>query len=365
MRKNILFVVPTWSLGGTERVNVALANELSKKYNVSIYTLSTAKQDLFSTEIKVEGRSTAKYNNLLKVSGLLGLLKLDTLNKWVLANHAKNITSFAINHKIDTIILSGPSILLSPAIKKQNPSRKVISWCHNSYSRYFGGYLRYTTHLLAKGLSASDEVVCLTKQDLEGFSQYNEKTLVINNPLTIYPEKQSNLNNKIISWTGRLDNPHKGLDYLAEIAGRLPDGWRISIAGDGDRELFYSLIQENNAEDKIIFNGMLQNNDLQKHYINSSIYLMTSRWEGMPLVLAEAMSFGLPIIAFEQSGSQEVLEDNKYGVLVENGNVEEMMKELGKLIAHEALLKELQKKSLERVKDFKIESIARSWDSIL
>lgn len=60
---------------------------------------------------------------------------------------------------------------------------------------------------------------------------------------------------------------------------------------------------------------------------------MTSRWEGMPLVLAEAMSFGLPIIAYEQSGSDEVLEHGDYGILVSNGNIDSMVENLSLLMA--------------------------------
>lgn len=60
---------------------------------------------------------------------------------------------------------------------------------------------------------------------------------------------------------------------------------------------------------------------------------MTSRWEGFGLVLTEAMSFGLPIIAFENSGSNEVLDNGKYGIVVEQGNVEEFSRELNRMIS--------------------------------
>lgn len=92
---------------------------------------------------------------------------------------------------------------------------------------------------------------------------------------------------------------------------------------------------------------------------------MTSRWEGMPLVLAEAMSFGLPIVAFEQSGSSEVLDDGKYGILVENGNVEAMITELLKLVENPELRKIYQRKSLERVQNFKVEILQKQWQNII
>lgn len=92
---------------------------------------------------------------------------------------------------------------------------------------------------------------------------------------------------------------------------------------------------------------------------------MTSRWEGFSLVLAEAMSFGLPIVAFKQSGSNEVLEGGYYGVLIENGDIEQIVDALLELIASKEKRIEYQKKSLDRVKDFNLNSIAAQWENII
>ena len=92
---------------------------------------------------------------------------------------------------------------------------------------------------------------------------------------------------------------------------------------------------------------------------------MTSRWEGFGLVLTEAMSFGLPIISFDNSGANEVLDNGKYGLLVEQGNVENFSKELNRMISSYELRKEYSQKSLERIIDFDIEHIIKQWDDIL
>ncbi len=92
---------------------------------------------------------------------------------------------------------------------------------------------------------------------------------------------------------------------------------------------------------------------------------MTSRWEGFPLVLAEAMSFGLPVIAFKQSGSTEVLEGGRDGILIENGDIEQIVNALLELIVNKEKRIEYQKKSLERVKDFNLNSIVAQWENII
>jgi Glycosyltransferase len=104
---------------------------------------------------------------------------------------------------------------------------------------------------------------------------------------------------------------------------------------------------------------------LKKHYLKSSIYLMTSRYEGFGLVLLEAMNFGLPIIAFSQSGSKEILNNGKYGILVSNGDVEAMYEKLLDFINDVNLREEYQQKSIKRVKDFSLDAITKQWEKTI
>lgn len=120
-----------------------------------------------------------------------------------------------------------------------------------------------------------------------------------------------------------------------------------------------------NVKNKVVFYGYLKNDDLTKHYLNSSMYTITSRWKGFSLAVVEAMSFGLPIISFGDTGSSELLDQGKYGKLVKNGNVGKIIDELNLFIDKEKLRFEFQKKSLERVKDFYIERIISDWEKVL
>lgn len=364
-KKSLLFVVPSWHLGGTERVNIAIADKLLEKHDVFIYTLSNPNNEALPSDTKVLGEKKYSFELFTSLSGLFGLLHFNVLNRVLMDSKAKKITKICNDKNIDTIVVSSGSIYLIPFLKKQNPERKVVAWCHFSADLYLNGYLRYTTDLWIDGLSAADEVVCLTREDRDKFVKINNNTVVINNPVTINNNQISNLENKIISWTGRISNPQKGIDYLAEIAGKLPEGWTISVAGTGDMELMKELLIQNNAENRVVLHGSLSGEELQKHYLNSSIYLMTSRYEGFPLVLAEAMSFGLPIVAFEQSGSKEALDFGKVGVLVESGNVDLLVMELNKLINSIEERRKYQILSLSKFKELKIEKIIKKWENLL
>src|SRR5699024_31896 len=100
----------------------------------------------------------------------------------------------------------------------------------------------------------------------------------------------------------------KGLDYLIEIGKVLNENWEILVAGDGaDKDTFNQMIKENYLEDKIILKGSLKSEELVDLYKSGSIFISTSRWEGFGLVITEAMSFGLPIVSFNNSGPREIL----------------------------------------------------------
>jgi len=108
----------------------------------------------------------------------------------------------------------------------------------------------------------------------------------------------------------------------------------------------------------------LKDNELRDHYRNSSLFLQTSRWEGLPLVLVEAMSFGLPVIAMRQTGSAEVLNDGEFGVLVGNGDVDGTAIAIQRLINSRQQQLDLAEKSLNRVRDFQIEPILKQWEAL-
>lgn len=355
-------MVPSWSLGGTEKVNIAIANKLSEKYRVAIFTLSAPQNEYLQPKCSVYGQNNLSFKIFTGFSGLLGLLHLDLFNRLWMAREAKKITKCSQKLKSDVIIVSSGSIYLIPFLKKQNPTKKIIAWCHFSADTYLNGYLRYTTKFWIQGLAAADSVVCLTPEDKIKFSEINRNTIVINNPLTFNNDQISSLDSKVISWTGRISNPQKGIDYLAEIAGKLPKDWKISIAGDGDIELLQEYLEKFDAKDKVILRGTIVGEELKEHYLESSIYLMTSRFEGFGLVLVEAMSFGLPIVAFEQTGSTYVLGSGKFGSLIENGNVDEMVEEINSLINSFEKRKLYQEKSLNRVETFSINRVAKEWE---
>ena len=140
------------------------------------------------------------------------------------------------------------------------------------------------------GLRSADRVVVLTRHDVIRFSKIQSRTIKIYNPLTIKRGTISSLTNHVISMVSRIDIQQKGLDLLVKIAANIPDDWEIRLAGSGpDENKLRNLISQMNVNNKLKLTGSLTDE------------------QGLPLVIGEAMSFGLPVISMNNTGAQEFL----------------------------------------------------------
>lgn len=104
---------------------------------------------------------------------------------------------------------------------------------------------------------------------------------------------------------------------------------------------------------------------LQEHYEDASIFVSTSRWEGMPLVIGEAMAFGLPVIAMENTGSSEFIQANDYGVLTKPQDVADFVRILRRFMQSRFLRRYYGNRSLVRVSQFAPEEISRQWIELI
>ncbi|MEG9211967.1 glycosyltransferase [Lactococcus lactis] len=360
-----IFVLDKLDIGGLQRVNTSVANELGKHLSVKIYSLQNSKNEMETSVPVVYGESgnlEHQFVQMLKALNSIYRLTSSKNSLLVIKYQVKKLINYIKLHDVSTVVLSGPSILFVSEIKKKIPDLQCILWMHSTYEVYTEKYFIASKIQFTSSIVKADKIVCLTREDKSKYSNFNINTTYINNPNIIYNDgESSSLNNKVISFVGSLNIEAKGLDYLIEISKHIPDDWVIKVAGEGKDQKVLERLKVNN----VIFVGGLSGKDLEKHYLNSSIFISTSRWEGFGLVIIEAMSFGIPIVAFNTTGSREILLDSKFGILVENGNTDQMIAELQKLIISIDLRKKYSKKSLERSKDFEIDNIINQWISLI
>ena len=178
-------------------------------------------------------------------------------------------------------------------------------------------------------------------------------------------DNSPSLDYKNILSVGRLTH-QKGFDLLilawAKISTQLP-GWVITIVGSGeDEKKLKKMAIKYNVTKTIIFAG--QQKDMKKFYKSASFFCMSSRYEGLPMVLLEAQSYGLPIVSFDcNTGPAEIIDSGENGFLVDNENIDDLSYKIFKL-CKEDRFQNFSKSSLEKSLNFSISNIVLKWDEI-
>lgn len=342
--------------GGTERVSSIVANQLviSEKCNISFLSLSERKEETFFYLHKNIKRYTL-YDE--PVSGSKHIL-----------GYIGRIKKFIKEYSVDILIdIDGILDMYSiPALI--GTKTKLISWEQfNFYQNPDGNYRKITRKLAAKW---ADAIVVLTQED-KGYYQKNLKIKNvirhIYNPIVIEEVECSyNIDSKTIISAGRLTN-QKGFDILIDVAKKVfekHNDWKWIIAGEGeDRPKLEEKIKEYGLEEQLILLGNV--NNIEDYYKQSSIYVLTSRFEGFGLVLTEAKSYKLPCVSFRcPAGPVEIIADNENGYLINCFNIEEMTDKICKLIEDKQLRLNFSNKALEDTKKFAVDIVAKQWEEL-
>ena len=207
-----------------------------------------------------------------------------------------------------------------------------------------------------------DALVVLTTQDQHDWGD-KIPVYVIPNSFPFYPDKPSLCENKQAIIVGRY-NSAKGYNYLIDawkiVYQKHPD-WIINIFGSGEYEdRVRKQIQDNGLQDVVIMNNPID--QIMEEYQKSSIYVMSSVFEGFAMVLLEAMSCGLPCVSFDcPYGPRNVITDGVDGILVEYLNSQALADNICKLIENEELRKRMGNNGRRNVLRFSREMIMPQW----
>ena len=364
--------------GGIERVLIEKVNYLKKFFNYEILivvTMDEGRNIFFDLDknIKVENLNI-NYNTLDKISNKIYKKIIYRLKQM---QHLKKLKKLVNIYQPDLLISTGDqsiSLCIDKKIKAfkllENHLEKntflVSLNKDDSLIKYY--YKKIKRYLNFKNIEKYDKFIVLTNEDKEQW--LNEKEIknieVIPNPLSFYPDEISSCKNKTIISVGRLAE-QKGYKELIEVWSKLfkkyPD-WKLEIYGEG------SLKKE--LQEKIDTLGMtnsllLKGTDkrIMERYLESSIYVMTSKYEGFGMVLVEAMACGLPVVSFDcPCGPKDIIKDGEDGFLIRNRDLDEMAKKLELLIKNENQRKIMGKKAHENIVRYSKEKVMLQWKNL-
>jgi len=359
---NIAFIGALTGVGGIQKVSALIASELAR-YNIVCY-IDYRGDDEFrfplSNDVKIYNVASSKNKGRRMIEG-------DKIRS-MYQQEINSIVDILSQNKIDLAFFAGSfCTALIAEIKDKLLKIKMIAWQHNSFEQYMGRYSEKYLDEYLKGLACADSVICLTEHDALLFSKYNCRSVCIGNPININHSEQCNLESKKFLAVGRIEIEHKGLDLLLDAfdLADVPE-WTLSIIGNGnDMQTLAEKVTGLNKCDKVLLKGQLFDNELLQEYKNSSIFIITSRWEGFPLTILEAMSFGLPIVSTPITCSKEVLRDGEYGLLSKSFSVEDIAEAIRTMTGSLELRQHYSVQSMKRVQDYTVEKIIPMWNELL
>ena len=213
-----------------------------------------------------------------------------------------------------------------------------------------------------------DAVVLLTHHDAAHYTFIQEKKrFVIPNSLSFTCDTPSNCESKRIIALGRIV-PEKGFDYLLQTAVKLkreiPD-WHIDIFGSGkDEAMLKELARKLQVDDFVTFHPPTK--EVIKELCNSGMYVMSSRVEGLPMVLIEAQECGLPIVSFDcPEGPSEIIHEGEDGFLVPLADTDALAEKMILLAKNEEMRKRFGKAAKVNCQQFSPQKVGEMWMDLI
>lgn len=355
--KNICFVIHNIQCGGgTERVCATVANELCKRgYNISIISYDAKKGPFFyfDPRIKIGNMLTNIFERRTRKFKWYAACKL---RRFLLKNNVDIVID------IDTI----HALWTYRAIKGTNI--KWISWDHFNFTYCTGSFDRMQALQLIE--QYADKLILLSKADKQTYLEQTNipenKIVQIYNPLSFEAKSYEERNNKKVLAIGRISY-QKGFDLLLQawrIVEQEIKDWTLEIVcGYGD----YNAL-ENEAKLMGIKNILCSppTNDVKGKFEDSSIFVLSSRYEGFGLVLTEALTMSVPCVSFDcPVGPNEIIINGENGLLSKPEDINDLAEKLIYLIRNEEERIRMGRNAFESSKRFSIDAIIPQWIELI
>lgn len=346
----ICLIIHSLGIGGMERVMAQLANDFSQRKNVEVHIVLTGRKRNITYSISdsiIIHKPAFDFND--KRRQIDTLRTINFLRSEVQKINPETILSFGeMWNNLVLIALKGLNIPIF--ISDRSQPGKDLGRLHN--------YLRDKLYPQAAGYIAQTQKakeICLSQG-------WNTNVKVIGNPIRDITNDLSVQRENIVLSVGRLIKT-KHFDQLIKMFVEIGDpDWKLVIVGGDAQKQNLSIelqkqIKELGAENQVSLEG--EQKDIDSYYLRSKIFAFTSSSEGFPNVVGEALSAGLPVVAYDcMAGPVDMINDGTNGFLVPLLDENKFKKKLQLLMDDEMMRQNMGGKTKESITNFAVENIA-------
>lgn len=361
-------------VGGVDRILTQKANYLAEKMGYEVYIITDSQAGKPTTfplspkvkHIDLDVDFDQQYRHGLVLRAWYYFTLMHQYRKRLEAKLMEirpDVTITVLGREMDFLMQ------IKDGSKKVGESHIAKQFCRNFHlmeqkSFPYPQIARYWRRKQEHAVANLDELVLLTEHDRDSWKDVKEG-IVIPNAVAFYPEESSTLNQKRCITVGRFTE-QKGYDLLIQawnlVAKKHPD-WIIDCYGQGSKVQFEKLIDNMGLQKQVHLHE--PSTSIMQEYLNSSIYVMSSRFEGFGLVLVEAMACGVPCISFDcPHGPSEIIHNEVDGLLVKYLDVEALAKGICRLIEDENERKHFGTRAKENITHYRQDFIMQKWNSL-
>ncbi len=364
--KIVYTIAGFYRAAGMERILAHKANYLAAKgYEILLVTTEQkGRADVFPLHPSIERKDLAIGYETNNGGSFLSKLLTHPVKQ---LRHRRRLKKLLMECKADVTVsmFCGDEGFLP---RLQDGSKKVLEVHFSRFKRLQDGRKglwaladRYRSRQEAHVIRRFDRFVALTNEDM-GYWGHPANGVVIPNFLDEIPPHPSSLETHTVLAVGRYEY-QKAFDRLIAAWAMLPKGhgWQLKLVGGGplEKELKIQVVVLGLQNEVTIEDSQ---KDMAAVYKAAGIYALSSRYEGLPMVLLEAQAWGLPIVAFDcQCGPKDVVTDGQDGILVPEGNIEALSQALYKLICDDKLRRSMGAKAREQAGRWDKERIMQQW----
>ena len=346
LKKEITFFVLHLGYGGIESSTINTANELSKNYKVrivSFYTLKRNIENTLSKDVVVKRLYKAEPNKEELIESIKNKKIIDIIKNGYKAINILFLKEYSIIkemyncNSLYTVSTRNEFSTLLSEYGNPNSVKIAQEHMHHRDNRKYINNIKYEFNNFDYMFALTESL----KNDYEKFLKNNKKTKVLVVPNIIYlPKSKASLKSNNLITISRL-NSIKKIDDMIKIFSMIKSKKsKLFIVGDGEElNKLKKTADKQEVSSRVIFTGYKTKEEMEEYIKDSCLFLLTSSSEGLPMVLLEAMSYGVPCIAFEtKSGVSDIIDDGINGYIIKNRNKEKYVEKIDELMNNKELL---------------------------